>query len=481
MSDERIAGVANDVGFEIPTSIVERYLARPSHVGQMVFSLMCFWRGEMDVSAMRESWRRVLQANVRTHSTMMGKGHRAFWRVDSLNDDLSRHLILRHERYEASHSYLPEHLPDVGSGVGVNMILWVSDDGHSVTQFQFHHACVDGVGASRLVGDTFKQYQSVVESKNTGVSQKLSSDAKPRTNSAGEQAEAAAHGGKVVVPDLRNTVATLRGKNVRLIKHADPENVSESLPDSRVQFESLDDAAFQVRFDAPTSSDLRKNLKRQGVPVNDFGVAVTLRALADVTSEFAGRRNHLMVMNPVQNRTWAQRRMTNNHVGFAYIRRRHQDLKDFSGTLGSVHEELTAVREHGIANELAWGMEKIERIPGALALIDWSGWFTPTASLTCLSSFRLVRRFGFDATAETTGFSGLSLQEITGIGPIQAHGELAVTILDLGETIAVGFRGTRGNRKPKRNALSPAITRAVRARWAEWALRYNDQVKDPTT
>ena len=282
------------------------------------------------------------------------------------------------------------------------------------------------------------------------------------------------------MPDLRNTIATLRGKNLRLIRHASQEHEPDCPPDPRVQFEPLDDSAFQVRFDAPTSRDIRRQLKRRSIPVNDFGVALTLRALADVTGDFAGRRNHVMVMNPVQNRTWGQRRKTNNHVGFAYIRRRHQDIVDFSAAIGGVHRELAAVRQNGIANELAWGMEKVERIPGGLSLIEKLGWFTPTASLTCLSSFRLVRRFGFDATAETTGLSGLRLQEITGIGPIQAHGEMAVTILDLGETIAVGFRGTRGSQAFKRHALSPAITRAVRARWTQWALRYNELLDDPT-
>ena len=178
MSDHPIAKSPVEVGSEIPTSIVERYLARRSHANQMVFSLMCFWHGEMKVPQMREAWRRVLLANVRTHSTLAGRGHRTVWRVDRLDDDLERHLIVIGQRYDPTKSFDPDRLPEVRSGVGVNMLLWVAEDGHSVTQFQFHHACVDGVGASRLVGDTFKNYQAVLQTTQDQPSKPGSSQAK---------------------------------------------------------------------------------------------------------------------------------------------------------------------------------------------------------------------------------------------------------------------------------------------------------------
>lgn len=144
-------------------------------------------------------------------------------------------------------------------------------------------------------------------------------------------------------------------------------------------------------------------------------------------------------MNPVQMRSWRHRRCSANHLGFAFLRRRHDAVltSPAASLVGSLHGELEQIRRSGIAGELAWGMGAIERIPGAMPMIERLGWFTPTASLTCLSSMRFARRYGFH-----TGplVAGVPVRRIGISAPLQAGGELAVTIWDLGDFIGWTLR-----------------------------------------
>ena len=263
-------------GDQFPTTSIERYLARPAHGDQMVFSLTFTWLGELDIATLKTAWQKVIETNVRTRSTMIGRGRRQRWRVDSITD-LSKHFVVREEPYSPANSYVAECQPNVRHGIGANFLVWKTCDGKHVTRFQFHHACCDGLGASRFVAETFKSYQrqsSETANKQADVRERnpkeengpgsridtasSSLNSKPApTETIDDEADAIA-----TLPDWRNTWTTIRGKNLRLKSHLGKNSASHGeLSDKRIRFESLDEVTTQVRFDSATSQRIRRWLK----------------------------------------------------------------------------------------------------------------------------------------------------------------------------------------------------------------------------
>ncbi|MEL6105440.1 MAG: hypothetical protein AAFU85_05365, partial [Planctomycetota bacterium] len=258
----------------------------------------------------------------------------------------------------------------------------------------------------------------------------------------------ASSGGPIKIPDLRNTWATIKGRNVRFDRHVVP-----AVNDAAEHDVEIDPPLRQIASDtiaadlAPEPADhLRARLRGVHIPLNDFAVAAVMHALGDLSPGANSKNTFAMVMNPVHMRDWKDRRSTTNHVGFAYVRRARAHLDD--ALLDSVHQELSSVREHGTAGELSWGIGAVEGLPMVLPMIERRGWFTPTASLTCISMLRYGRRYGFDRGAMIGG-SGVKRFGIT--APIQARGQLAVTIWDIGTELGWSVR-TAVTDDPSRNA-----------------------------
>ena len=185
------------------------------------------------------------------------------------------------------------------------------------------------------------------------------------------------------------------------------------------------------------------------MPVNDFAIAISLHAIAKCTDSASGQ--YVSIMNPVQTRHWNQRYSTRNHVGFAFVRRRHDQLSCLDETLVSVNDQMNYVRSGGVANELASGIEFAEKIPGGLFWIERLGWFVPTASVTCLSSLKLGRRTGLtpeprqpDQAAQkvqTYRAGDAIVEEVEIFGPIQSGGQLSITMWDAGKGLTLSLRG----------------------------------------
>ncbi|MCA9136997.1 MAG: hypothetical protein KDB00_09560 [Planctomycetales bacterium] len=417
----------------ISTTVVERYFSRDSHGTGMVFDLTLELDGPVDETRLFDAWSNMLTRHPRLHATLHGTGRRQYWSVDPVDAGKSFHVVDLEPRTDPTS--VPG--PDVRSGTGACLLV-SSNSQYIALRFRFHHCACDGVGAARVIGDFLAELHGrwVLGSgvQGSGTQDQTSQAALESTTQSASR-----------IPDLRNTWKTIRGRNVRVGKHVfgagmnEPANAIDThCPELRPI--ASDTWAFEL--DDKLSQKLRSKLRQAQIPLNDYAVAAISNALATVSAHSASRKTHVMVMNPTQMRRWSDRRSSANHLGFAFVRRRHQELQ-FSDPVGaeqilnSVHREIHDVRTLGIAGELAFGIGAVESMPGALAMIERFGWFTPTASLTCLSSIRFTRRYGF------VGGSKIDQSEIRRVNmaaPLQAGGELAATIWDLGDRISWSFR-----------------------------------------
>ncbi|MCO8124052.1 hypothetical protein NHH03_20070 [Stieleria sp. TO1_6] len=408
----------------MPSSVIERYFSRSSHGSGMVFDLTLELDGVVGPDPLRDAWVAVVAGHHRLFWRLTGSGKRQHWVPAPIDDAKCFHIV----SLEPTTDPTSVPAPDVRQGVGACLLVSNNTD-YPAIRFRFHHCACDGVGAARVIGEFFAQLHGQSISPSGGES-----PAHSPTDRRGE----------TTFPDLRNTWQTIRGRNVRVSKDVVDPVAKESgdAPTAANPLRSVASDTWAFELEAELSGKLRIALRNHKIPLNDYAVAATAYAIAQVSPHCAAAGKYVMVMNPTQMRRWSNRRSSANHLGFAFVRRRHDELgidadQTAASILDSVHQQIQAVRSLRIAGELAYGIGAVEKIPGSLRLVEQMGWFTPTASLTCLSSIRFSRRYGF---VDGACVGDTPIRNVGMSAPLQAGGELAVTIWEMGGPIGWSLR-----------------------------------------
>lgn len=432
---DRVGVGFSDQSDSLPTSVIERYLSRTGHGTGMVFAFSVRFTGSIDHGKLQDAWQLTAQQNPRIYYRLSGSGSQQTWQKTAFDPSL---FLVEQTEVEDLLTYVPS--VDVRAGAGAKLVLHEDQVGSRVL-FLFHHAACDGVGAARIAYNTFKNF--------SGIRNRPVRSQSPRTSDPGESAPQEASTKPGGLPAVSNLWPTVRGRNVRLRKHQKPLcsiHHSGDITSDAASVSEISKDTFKLTLSSEITSRARDRLQTLAIPINDLGVALTARAIAAVTQ--GSPRRYINVMNPVQTRTWQQRRSTENHIGFAYIRRRHDELEDFGDSLSNIAEQLRYVREHGISHELAIGLSIAEKLPGCVGLIEKTGLFVPTASLTCMSSIKIGKRSGAnpasasDRNTTTNSYivGDATVEDLEIVGPIQRGGQLSITIWDSGIGITASFR-----------------------------------------
>ena len=397
----------------------------------MVFHCTLELEGSLNPNQIRKAWQETMRCHQRLRGRMVGRGVRSFWKVEPPDEiDAFYEIDFDPNTPDAN---LPA--PCVRRSYGA-CVIYSKSARCNALRIRFHHSVCDGVGAARILGDFLKHLGNAQYDGGSGKSLQGS----PRLKQAVESPKCSS----AAIPNLKNTWNTIRGRNVDVRRdahlHGDADKDSGS--DRRVPVEKVSDDTWMFSLSDERSASLSRFLRREKIPLNDFGVAALAVSLANLTDRARGARTHVMVMNPVQMRRWSERRDSANSLGFAFLRRIHDQLsvgtpESAIDLLQSIHQECHAVRTQGIAGELLYGIEVAERLPGTLELIERLGWFRPTASLTCLSSIRFARRYG---VGEGKTIASAKIDRIILAAPLQAGGQLAATVWDLGQHIQWSLR-----------------------------------------
>ncbi len=422
----------------LPTTVMERYFSRPSHGNGMVFSITLVLEGAMEIEPLRRAWFDTVHRHPRMYAKLVGRGRRQQWKLQTQADHAS--FVYRDVAADTSAATDDAESVRPRRGVGMKCVIQTSDQHRWSIRLLFHHACCDGVGAIRMIGQFAKAYTQV---RGTGLSHPAvnpsPSQRADRTPSSVKQTTAVT---SPQLPDMNNLWATIRGKNVRLSQQdIVGDTVCCDVPGTTI-------ATFQgssrLMFSRSQSDLVRQQLRQKKITLNDWAVAVTLHTFANVTNATESPRNHVMIMNPVETRTWAQRHDTDNHVGIAFVRRTHGQLLEVQHTLDSVSEQMQNVRRCGTGNELAGGIAFAERVAGCVGLFERLGTFTPTASLTSVAGLRLGKRFGVHRQDEGIWISDAQLVDVFFEAPIQNGGQVSTTIWEFEGQVAVSHRVSPG-------------------------------------
>lgn len=412
------------------TTPMERYLAREEHGDGMVFSITLVVRGPLVPDRLGRAWLSVLSQHPRLCGRLTGSGRRQVWTPDLafLTKSFVWHRVPFDQTLAADPSLPTRVRPQ--DGCGVRCVLQSADQIDWSIQLLFHHSCCDGVGAVRIISELIKSYIALTDGKKNatrGPDPMQGKRSDPPTSPV------------LPIPHPHNVWATIRGRNVRIGKSLQALTNPLDAFDDEYRLDSFK-GDWRLTFSESMSQKIRERLKSADITVNDWGIAVTMRALASISMDLSGPRRYLNVMNPVETRTWDERRETANHLGIAFVRRRHQDLEPFDQLLGSIAEQMNYVRATGVSKELEKVIGWAERIPGCLRAANALGFITPTAAFTCMTSLRIGKRIGVRRFNDRWWFTNVQIDGVFFSGPIHGSGQVSLALWEWDHRLVTSCR-----------------------------------------
>jgi len=401
----------------------ERYFLRSEQAGgSLVFSARCDWEGLLDAELMQQAVEQTLVSHPLLSSIVEDSGKDLVWREVVAPDVFAyRHL----DQLASPHEHAPPEI-DLRLSPGLKVELTTSHAGQSRLQLSYHHACTDGQGGARFLRDVTANYSALL----SGTSIRRSTD----LSLLSARGQFTCPGGQKPIglwEGLRNLWVTVRGQTCRFAAH--PNTAGEAVRGVVIE-----------RFlDHELATKIRDSIQRSGQVMNDFALAATFIMLAQTLKARLSPSQYITLLNPVDLRTWADRRSPAcNRVGFAYIRRRRQNDIAPTAVLDSVAAQLNYVRQRGVASELLKGLEIVERFPAMMDRIERSGRFVPTATLTCLSNLQLGRRYGLRRTGDRWALGDAVVASVACVAPLPSGVPLAITIVEANGEMSITMRGT---------------------------------------
>ena len=410
---------------------VERFFDRSEANGGLpVFSAEADFDGILDADVLKRAVESVLPLHPLLRSCVQHGHNGLVWQAIQTPPIFQHAVVDTLETPSPGCSFLePPAAISIRSQAGLAVRLFTSANGRSRVRFEYHHACTDGQGGARFYRDVTMTYAALKsgETKERIVDQNALSRRGNFETPSGEPPIGIREG-------LRNLWVTIKGRNHRI----EPVRPQADLDPSDSVHKDL---VAQFILDSEQVKSIDRFLVRSKHVMNDVMTAATFLMLKRC-SQPCPSGVYFNILNPVDLRTWADRRSpASNRVGFAYVRRRASDWATPVDLLESVAEQLRYVRKRGAAAELMRGVELVEKIPFALNQIERSGRFTPTATLTCLSNFQLGRRHGVKLEAGRWMLDGAKVDRVAGIAPRPPGVPLAITVTGANGNITITMRG----------------------------------------
>lgn len=410
---------------------VERFFVRSQiQGGSPEFSAEADFDGILDAETMNRAVGSILPMHPLLRSRVhQVAGHLTWQDAGTPNPFRHEHVNVLDQSHVGCSFLSPPQSIDISLHSGLSVQLTTSANARSRLRFEFHHACTDGQGGARFYRDVTMAYAAL----KSGNAKHFSTDRDALAKRGlfnipnGEQPIGLGEG-------LQNLWITVGGKNQR-IAQVSRSGETGHCPATDEQL------VVQFVLDVQQTAAIHDFLIRSNHVMNDVMLSATFMMLEKCSSP-SSNKAFVNVLNPVDLRTWSDRRLSAcNRVGFAFIRRRASDWENPIRLLQSVANQLSYVRKRGVAAELMKGIQWVEKAPFALRWIERSGRFTPTATLTCLSNLQLGRRYGGQFEDGQWTLAGAKVDRVAGIAPLPAGVPLAITVTDANGSMAITMRG----------------------------------------
>lgn len=348
--------LASDGLFPLPLTPFERYMLtdhRPDY--PMSFLLHFDFAGQLQ----RPAFEAALEETVARHPLLRARVEHSLRRGPCFVDASAEPPALDWDQVGVPAWFMQSPAIDITRETGLRVWVRQGTD-RSMLCTQFHHACCDGLGAARFLGDLFAAYG--IRSASDG----------PRPETAPINRELLRTRGQFRV-ELPEPVSLPRIVWSTLCEGAKwavrrPTPLALPSPAARLANDSLELPVPEVHeFDQQESRELRQAAARRDATLNDLLLAAVYGTLVQWNEEHrpGGAPCWLQVNMPQNLRTAAAKDLpATNHMSYTFLTRRSNHLADRTVVLESIRQETKAIKQWSLGMYFIAGLDWGFRIPG---------------------------------------------------------------------------------------------------------------------
>jgi hypothetical protein len=323
---------------------------------------------------------------------------------------------------------------DLAEEVGLR--VWVrTGEGRTEIVVQFHHACCDGTGAHRFIGDLLAAYGRL-------------------TTTEGKVPATATYNPQLLKRrrlKLADTITKLSTSSIirrglgegvhvfgRKIAPLSLTSQDHTDPDDEITFPGV----VSVRFDKDQHQALREAARRMGGMLNDLLMAEMFQTMIAWNVGQSGRRKqHVRIMMPSDMRDKEDFQMpASNMTSYNFITRNAADCDNSADLLRSIRDETARIKHEERGRRFIDSIMGARKIPWLLPLL--------LSGRRCLSTVTLsnmgdpTRRFlaTFPRQGGKLVAGNLVLDHMVGVSPLRPQTRAAVSIVSLYRELHINVR-----------------------------------------
>lgn len=421
MSLDDRKSVAQNTTFPLPVAPFEHYMRlddTPEY--PMCFVLVVHVSGALD----RQAFENALTQSLRRHPLLQSFLRRSETRSEGLcwfHDRAARPFLDWQDHDGPQRCTLGESI-DLEAETGLRIWVRRQDQSARVT-FQFHHSCVDGIGALQFIGDLLAEYGRQTAEPGQEAPELIVPDP--------EQLLVRGELGPVLEPDThtrKKSLTRILWRFGRLTLRR-PEPLS--LPEPLAQRDQPFPAIVTRILDREACRNIRTFARRKGVTANDIYLWAMFQTLAE-WNRANGRaqpRRWLRIGIPVNMRTPLHDGTSAvNVVSYMFLSRRFNDCSDRQQLLQGIHRDTEEIVNRQFGRIFLVGIRYLCRVPIVLkSILRGKGCFT-TVILANVGDIRRIFPARFPTRGGKCVAGNVVLERLDGAAPVRPGTRAAVSL-----------------------------------------------------
>ena len=384
----------------------------------MVITLRIIVEGTLNQDAFRQAFQTAIGENPLLNSVV-----RSDWRGSSwhLLDDAKLPLAVERFSDDTLPLACPQRSFDLASEAGVWFDLRVSP-GRSVLIAYFHHACCDGIGSIRFVGDVFAHYGQLTAS---------SDDQRPEVRVV--DPECLAQRGSRRMPgdcvERRAPILHTLSEATKLFWLRSYRFLTQRADPQRTADESVRNVIHTRVLPRSVLKPLKKYAAAQGVSTNDVCLTVFLQLLASWSSDDSSRGKDLLrILMPVSMRNPGHDAIpAANVVSYCFHSYQRRETDDFDTLLRRVHKKSQQMVNRNEGAAMLYGFAVTRRCPGLFWLARRIQPDFATAVMTNVGEVRRLFENRFPLKAGRAVAGDVVLHRVDGVAPVRRNTNITMS------------------------------------------------------
>lgn len=405
----------------------------PEH--PMVIVLRIVVEGRLNEEAFRESLDVSLSENPLLQSIV-----RPHWRGNTWNLLKTPELPLSVERF--SDDQLPMACPqkrlDLTRQPGILFDLRVSP-GRSVLIAYFHHACCDGIGSIRFVGDVFARYGQI-----TATAKEMRPEIREVASETLQLRGTRRMPGHCA--DRRAPLWHTLTEASRLFLRRSYRFMTSPIADDSETNDPIRNVIHTRVLPRSVLRQLKKFAAARGVTTNDLCMSVFLQLLANWSqSDSAAGRDLFRILMPVSMRHPKHDSISAaNVVSFCFHNFERRDTRNFEALLSMVHEKSQQMVNRNEGAAMLYGFAVASKCPGGFRIAQKIQPDFATAVMTNVGEVRRLFNNRFPLKQGRAVAGDVVLHRVDGVAPVRENTNITMSCGTYGGELIVHIsRNTR--------------------------------------